>query len=90
MAPPRANHTGFEPRKFAASSGMPTGSKDPWARAEQWRYTGPFTRYNRFKGAFPGFGIAAAAFTVYLGYEYFFIKDDQHGHVEGGHSEGHH
>jgi NADH dehydrogenase (ubiquinone) 1 beta subcomplex subunit 3 len=50
---------------------------------EAWRYTGPFTRWNRFKGALPGFGIGAAAFGVYLVYEALFMKDEGH----SGHSE---
>jgi hypothetical protein len=50
--------------------------------SEIWRYTGPFTRWNRFKGAFPGFGIAAVAFTGYVIYESLFLKDS-HGHVQG-------
>ncbi|KAL8961238.1 MAG: hypothetical protein Q9193_002176 [Seirophora villosa] len=81
MPPPRPNLTGFDVRKFVASSG-PT-SKDPWKRMEEWRYTGPFTRWNRFKGAFPGFGIATVAFTVYLGYEYMFLRDKDHGEGHG-------
>lgn len=55
--------------------------------SEAWRYTGPFTRWNRFKGAFPGFGIAAVAFGVYVVAEQMFFKDDHHGE---GHGEGHH
>lgn len=50
---------------------------------EEWRYTGPFTRWNRFKGAFPGLGIATVAFTVYLGYEYLFLRDKDHGEGHG-------
>ncbi|CAZ82921.1 unnamed protein product [Tuber melanosporum] len=51
---------------------------DPWARAETWRYTGPFTRWNRFKGAFPGLGIATVAFATYCAYEALFLKKDEH------------
>ena len=40
--------------------------------------TGPFTAWNRFKGGFPGLGIATAAFTVYCGYEYLFLNDKAH------------
>jgi len=83
---PRQNITGFDPRKFAAASGPP--ANDPWARAEAWRYSGPFSRWNRFKGSFPGLGIATVAFAAYCGYEYMFLKSD-HGH-EGGHGEEHH
>jgi NADH dehydrogenase (ubiquinone) 1 beta subcomplex subunit 3 len=49
--------------------------------SEQWRYTGPFTRFNRFKGAFPGLGIATVAFAGYLVAEEFFFKD------QGGHHD---
>ncbi|KAF1346767.1 NADH-ubiquinone oxidoreductase B12 subunit family-domain-containing protein [Delphinella strobiligena] len=79
---PRPNLTGFDPQKFAAASGPV--AKDPWARYEAWRYTGPFSRWNRFKGAFPGLGIATVAFAGYLAYEAVFVKDDHH------HTEGHH
>lgn len=58
--------------------------------SEKWRYTGPFTRWNRFKGSFPGLGIATVAFTIYLGYEYLFLKDDSHGHTDAGHGDSHH
>ncbi|KAI9852838.1 MAG: hypothetical protein M1824_001706 [Vezdaea acicularis] len=75
MAPSR-NHTGFDIRKLAASAGTP--ANDPWARHERWRYTGPFTRFNRFKGSFPGLGIATVAFAIYCGYEYAFVKDEHH------------
>jgi NADH dehydrogenase (ubiquinone) 1 beta subcomplex subunit 3 len=56
---------------------------------EAWRYTGPFTRWNRFKGAFPGLGIATVAFAGYLVYEAIFLRKPHHGHGEG-HSEEHH
>ncbi|KAH8663363.1 NADH-ubiquinone oxidoreductase B12 subunit family-domain-containing protein [Tricladium varicosporioides] len=82
----RPNLTGFDPKAYAAAAGTP--ANDPWARAEAWRYTGPFTRWNRFKMAFPGLGIATVAFAAYCGYEYMFLKDDHH--AEGGHGESHH
>jgi len=56
--------------------------------SEAWRYTGPFTRANRFKGALPGFGIASVAFAGYCTYEYFFLKDS-HGHGEEHGGEHH-
>ncbi|KAL1305607.1 hypothetical protein AAFC00_007208 [Neodothiora populina] len=83
--PSRPNLTGFDPQKFAASAGH--AAKDPWARAETWRYTGPFSRFNRFKGAFPGLGIATVAFAGYLAYEAVFLKDEHHG---DGHGSDHH
>ncbi|PSN71154.1 hypothetical protein BS50DRAFT_517992, partial [Corynespora cassiicola Philippines] len=75
----RPSLTGFDPKKFAAAAGNAKG--DPWARYEQWRYTGPFTRWNRFKGSFPGLGIATVAFGVYLVAEQLFFKEE-HGHHE--------
>jgi NADH dehydrogenase (ubiquinone) 1 beta subcomplex subunit 3 len=57
-------------------------------RSEAWRYTGQFSRFNRFKNAFPGLGIASVAFAGYCAYEYLFIKDEHH-HAEG-HGEQHH
>ena len=51
--------------------------------SEAWRYTGPFSRMNRFRGLFPGFGVASVAFAGYCAYEHFFLKDDHHG-------DGHH
>ncbi|KAF2417247.1 hypothetical protein EJ08DRAFT_600105 [Tothia fuscella] len=80
MAPP--NLTGFDIKKLAASSGQP--ATDPWRRAEVWRYTGPFTRFNRFKSAFPGLGIATVAFGVYLVAEQVFFKEEHH-HEEKEH-----
>jgi NADH dehydrogenase (ubiquinone) 1 beta subcomplex subunit 3 len=53
--------------------------------SEAWRYTGPFTRWNRFKGTLPGLGTATVAFTIYCLYEHFFMKDEAHGHAEGEH-----
>ena len=58
------------------------------AYSEAWRYTGPFSRWNRFKGIFPGFWIGAGAFGVYMVYEQLFMSSG-HGHGEG-HEEGHH
>ncbi|KAF2488570.1 hypothetical protein BU16DRAFT_431698, partial [Lophium mytilinum] len=72
--------TGFDPKKFAAASGQRAG--DPWSRAEAWRYTGPFTRFNRFKSAFPGLGIATVAFAGYVAAEHFFFNTEEHGHGE--------
>jgi hypothetical protein len=47
--------------------------------SEAWRYTGPFSRWNRFKGSFPGLGIATVAFAGYLAYESFYLNDS-HAH----------
>ncbi|ETN40938.1 uncharacterized protein HMPREF1541_05218 [Cyphellophora europaea CBS 101466] len=86
MAPP--NPTGFDMKEFVrASTSTQWRSKDPWKRNEAWRSTGPFTRWNRFKGAFPGFGIAVGAFAVYLVAEQVFFKDEHHG---DGHGKDHH
>ncbi|KIW09207.1 uncharacterized protein PV09_00135 [Verruconis gallopava] len=84
MAPP--NYTGFDPQKLVRASGP--NSADPWKRYEAWRYTGPFSTRNRFRGSFPGLGIGAGAFAVYLVVEALFFKDDHaHGkeHGESGH-----
>ncbi len=54
---------------------------------EAWRYSGPFSRFNRFKGSFPGLGIATVAFAAYCGYEYMFLKDEHH---SDGHGSEHH
>lgn len=51
---------------------------NPWAKRDEWRYTGQFTRFNRFKSAFPGFGIAVVAFTAYVGYEKLVKKEEHH------------
>ncbi|PSS00951.1 NADH dehydrogenase 1 beta subcomplex subunit 3, partial [Coniella lustricola] len=51
---------------------------DPWERHEAWRYKGLFSRWSRFKGAFPGLGIATVAFAVYCAYDYAFAKDEHH------------
>lgn len=56
--------------------------------SEAWRYTGPFTRANRFKGCFPGLGTATVAFAIYCGVEYFFFPANVH-HGEEGHGEAH-
>ncbi|CAD0114803.1 unnamed protein product [Aureobasidium uvarum] len=57
---------------------------------EAWRYTGPFSRWNRFKGSFPGLGIATVAFAGYLAYEAVFLSDDHHGHGDAAHAKDHH
>ena len=55
-------------------------------RSEAWRYTGPFSRGNRFKGSFPGFGIALGAFAVYVAYDKLIADHGHHDH----HGEEHH
>ncbi|KAF1981034.1 hypothetical protein K402DRAFT_299341, partial [Aulographum hederae CBS 113979] len=75
----KPNITGFDPQKLAAAGRKPSAAEDPWHRAEEWRYTGPFTRWNRFKGSFPGLGIATVAFGVYLVYEAVFLNEPHHG-----------
>jgi hypothetical protein len=48
---------------------------------EAWRYTGPFLgRTLRWKGTFPGLGIASAAFGVYLAYDTFVATHDEEHH----------
>lgn len=58
--------------------------------SEAWRYTGPFTRRNRFKGLFPGFGIASVAFAGYLVYEQIFLKPAHGEHASHAGEGGHH
>lgn len=55
-------------------------SSNPWAKRDAWRYEGQFSRLNRFKAAFPGFGIAVGAFSLYVAYEKLVLKKDDHGH----------
>ncbi|KAF2200598.1 hypothetical protein GQ43DRAFT_441399 [Delitschia confertaspora ATCC 74209] len=79
----RPSLTGFDPKKMAAAAGNSKG--DPWARAEAWRYSGPFSRWNRFKGALPGFGIATVAFAGYVVAEQLFFKDEHKDHAKEAH-----
>jgi hypothetical protein len=51
-----------------------------YIHSEHWRYTGPFSRFQRFKGAFPGLGIATVAFGVYLAAEQAGLLKDEGGH----------
>ncbi|KAL1956750.1 hypothetical protein VTO42DRAFT_6803 [Malbranchea cinnamomea] len=80
------NPTGFDMKiyKEAASPNSVWAKKDPWARHEAWRYSGPFSRWNRFKAGFPGLGIATVAFAAYCTYEHFFLNTEEH------HKKGHH
>jgi len=57
--------------------------------SEAWRYTGPFTRRNRFRGSLPGLGTATVAFAAYCTYEYFFMKDEHHGAGSEHHGKEH-
>lgn len=56
--------------------------------SEAWRYTGRFTRFNRFKNSFPGLGTAIVAFAGYCAYEHFFLQDEHH--HDSGHGKEHH
>ncbi|EXJ80547.1 hypothetical protein A1O1_08693 [Capronia coronata CBS 617.96] len=88
MASPN-NPTGFNMKTFTdAATSREWRARDPWAKNETWRHTGPFTRWNRLKGAFPGLGIATAAFAGYVIFEALFLKDS-HGHGDG-HGGQHH
>lgn len=53
-------------------------------RSDAWRFTGPFSRWNRFRGTLPGLGTATVAFAGYCLYEHFFMEDSHH------HGEEHH
>ncbi|KAF2637770.1 hypothetical protein P280DRAFT_376770, partial [Massarina eburnea CBS 473.64] len=76
----RPSLTGFDPKKLAAAAGNAKG--DPWERYERWRYTGPFTRWNRLKGSFPGLGTASVAFAAYCVAEQLFFADEHEHHDE--------
>lgn len=43
--------------------------KDPWFRREAWRWDPFYSKANVLKHSFPGLGIAAAAFSIYLIYD---------------------
>ncbi|KAK6459420.1 NADH dehydrogenase 1 beta subcomplex subunit 3 [Scheffersomyces xylosifermentans] len=53
---------------------------NPWAKRDAWRYEGQFSRINRFKSAFPGFGIGVGAFVLYVAYEKLVLKKDEEHH----------
>jgi len=56
---------------------------------EAWRYTGPFTRAQRFRGLFPGFGTAAVAFAGYCVFEFMFLGGtDKHHDASAGSGSG--
>ncbi|KAF2666087.1 hypothetical protein BT63DRAFT_442398 [Microthyrium microscopicum] len=65
---------------FLGEGGMSPALKgDPWARHEAWRYTGPFNKRElRWRGTFPGLGLATAAFAVYLAYDTFLAPEAEH------------
>ncbi|KAG6290879.1 hypothetical protein E4U09_004203 [Claviceps aff. purpurea] len=73
----KASITGFDIKAYKNAAGQPR--YDPWEKAEEWRYTAHFTRWNRFKNALPGLGTATVAFTGYCLYEHFFMEDEHHG-----------
>ena len=66
-------------------STKPPDAAHTYLCSEQWRYTGPFSRFNRFKGSFPGLGIATVAFAGYLVAEQLFFNDKDAHHDEGHH-----
>ncbi|TFY79588.1 hypothetical protein EWM64_g4426 [Hericium alpestre] len=40
--------------------------RDPWAKRDAWRRHPVFSKRVMFSNLFPGFGIAAVAFTAYV------------------------
>lgn len=44
--------------------------KDPWQRHYAFRHDPAYSTLQKVRRAFPGFGIAAVAFGIYLGLEY--------------------
>jgi NADH dehydrogenase (ubiquinone) 1 beta subcomplex subunit 3 len=47
-------------------SNPPPLYRDPWAKREAWRKHPVFSNRAMFRKMFPGFGIAVAAFSVYV------------------------
>jgi NADH dehydrogenase (ubiquinone) 1 beta subcomplex subunit 3 len=88
IAKVKPNITGFTIEGLRAATKKP--KYDPWERREEWRSQGKYTRWNRFKGILPGFGLGSGAFAVYCVYEHFFLTDSHHGHGDAhGHGEKH-
>ncbi|KAI9207173.1 NADH-ubiquinone oxidoreductase B12 subunit family-domain-containing protein [Polychytrium aggregatum] len=54
---------------------LPKGFVDPWARRDAWRYHSFFSLKNRVRALFPGFGLGASAFAVYLCYDYWYQNE---------------
>ena len=50
---------------------------DPWFRREMWRWDPFFSKQNVLRNSFPGLGIAAAAFSIYLVYD---LMTEKEGH----------
>ncbi|KAI9569688.1 NADH dehydrogenase 1 beta subcomplex subunit 3 [Boletus coccyginus] len=48
--------------------------RDPWAKREAWRKHPVFSNRAMFSSLFPGFGIAAVAFTAYVVFDNFYGK----------------
>lgn len=69
----------------ASNSQLRSRAADLPSHSEQWRYTGPFTRFNRFKGSFPGLGIATVAFAGYCVAEKLFFPEEHGHHGAEGH-----
>ncbi|KAI3635737.1 hypothetical protein MIR68_006375 [Amoeboaphelidium protococcarum] len=62
--------------------------KDPWYRAEEWRYKHPLVASKfTWRQLLPGFGYASAAFAVYCVADYFLFAD-KHGHHGHSHNDG--
>ena len=43
---------------------------DPWFRREAWRWDPFFSKPNILRNSFPGLGVAAAFFSIYLLYDF--------------------
>lgn len=68
--------------------------RDPWAKREAWRKHPMFSGRSYFRQMFPGFGIAAVTFGLYVAWDEWRLsrahaKAGGHGHGQG-HAEGHH
>lgn len=53
---------------------------DPWHRREAWRWDPFFSKQNMLRKSFPGLGIGAAAFSIYLVYDIFIKKNEAKEH----------
>lgn len=69
------NYAKFRPNPLA------NPLNDPWHRREAWRWDPFFSKQNMLRKSFPGLGIGAAAFAIYLAYDTLIInKDDKKEH----------
>jgi len=63
--------------------------RDPWARREAWRKHPIFSNRTMFSSIFPGFGIAAVAFTAYVIVDNLYLSAVPHSNEHKDHSSHH-